>query len=131
MTTCRFDRKVENIKYSACQYVQSDIRYVAIELGIGGWQPHPAKDIYSNHYGDCKDKATLLSTMLKEIGVDSDYIVVNTRRGAVNAETPPAALFQSHYSWHSPAGRRKETRFAGGGIQRADARPYPDIRSHR
>lgn len=35
-------------------YVQRDIRYVAIELGIGGWQAHPAVDIYRNHYGDCK-----------------------------------------------------------------------------
>ena len=54
---------------------REDIRYVAIELGIGGWQPHAAADIFTHHYGDCKDKATLLSTMLQEIGVDSYYIV--------------------------------------------------------
>jgi Transglutaminase-like superfamily len=74
-------------------YVQRDIRYVAIALRIGGWQPHPARDIFNNHYGDCKDKATLLSTMLKEIGVDSYYVVVNTSRGVVNAETPPQHSF--------------------------------------
>jgi Transglutaminase-like superfamily len=74
-------------------YVQRDIRYVAIELRIGGWQPHPARDIFNNHYGDCKDKATLLSTMLKEIGVDSYYVVVNTSRGVVNAETLPQHSF--------------------------------------
>ncbi len=49
-------------------FVQTDIRYVAIELGIGGHQPHPAADVFSHRYGDCKDKVTLLSTMLKEIG---------------------------------------------------------------
>lgn len=74
-------------------YVQRDIRYVAIEVGIGGWQPHPARDVYSNHYGDCKDKATLMSTMLKEAGVDSYYISVNTLRGAVIPETPPQRYF--------------------------------------
>ncbi|HKI11791.1 MAG TPA: DUF3857 domain-containing protein [Candidatus Acidoferrum sp.] len=74
-------------------FVQRDIRYVAIELGIGGWQPHPAKDIYSHHYGDCKDKATLLSTMLKEAGMDSYYVAVNTFRGAVRADTPPQQYF--------------------------------------
>ena len=74
-------------------YVQRDIRYVAIQLGIGGWQPHPAGEIYSHHYGDCKDKATLLSTMLKEAGVDSYYVVVNTFRGAVSADTPPQQYF--------------------------------------
>jgi len=47
-------------------FVQNDIRYVAILLGIGGIQPHPATDVFANRYGDCKDKATLLSSMLKE-----------------------------------------------------------------
>ncbi len=75
------------------KFVQDDIRYVAIELGIGGWQPHPAADILSHHFGDCKDKATLLSTMLKEIGIDSYYVIVNTRRGAVNANTPAVNWF--------------------------------------
>jgi hypothetical protein len=75
------------------KFVQDDIRYVAIELGIGGWQPHPATDILSHHFGDCKDKATLLSTMLKEIGIDSYYVIVNTRRGAVNANTPAVNWF--------------------------------------
>jgi hypothetical protein len=74
-------------------FVQRDIRYVAIELGIGGWQPHPASDIYNNHYGDCKDKATLTSAMLKEIGVDSYYVVVNASRGIVSPETPPSHSF--------------------------------------
>jgi transglutaminase-like putative cysteine protease len=28
------------------QFVQHDIRYVAIELGIGGFQPHAATDVF-------------------------------------------------------------------------------------
>ncbi|HXJ07302.1 MAG TPA: DUF3857 and transglutaminase domain-containing protein [Candidatus Acidoferrum sp.] len=75
------------------RFVQDDIRYVAIELGIGGWQPHAANDVFSHHFGDCKDKATLMSTMLKEIGIDSYYVVVNTRRGAINAKTPAVNWF--------------------------------------
>jgi len=62
-------------------FVQNDIRYVAIELGIGGHQPHPAAEVFSHRYGDCKDKVTLLSTMLKEIGVESYYVLINTERG--------------------------------------------------
>lgn len=75
------------------KFVQDDIRYVAIELGIGGFQPHPAADVFSHHFGDCKDKATLMSTMLKEIGVDSYYIIINTQRGAVNSSTPAVNWF--------------------------------------
>jgi len=73
---------------SVAAFVQRDIRYVAIELGIGGWQPHPAADVFAHRYGDCKDKATLLQSMLKEIGVDSYYVIINADRGSVTPETP-------------------------------------------
>jgi hypothetical protein len=69
-------------------FVQHDIRYVAIELGIGGWQPHPAPDVFAHHYGDCKDKATLLRSMLHEIGVDSYEVAINSERGSITPETP-------------------------------------------
>ena len=70
------------------KFVQHEIRYVAIELGVGGFQPHPAADVLSHRYGDCKDKATLLSSMLSQIGVESYYVVINSERGSVTAETP-------------------------------------------
>src|SRR5215469_4931616 len=70
------------------QFVQHDIRYVAISLGIGGWQPHAASDVFAHHYGDCKDKATLLSSMLQQIGVESFYVLINTERGSVTPKTP-------------------------------------------
>jgi len=75
------------------RFVQTDVRYVAIELGIGGHQPHPAADVFRNRYGDCKDKATLLSSMLKEIGVDSYLVVINTVRGSVTPDMPANLTF--------------------------------------
>jgi transglutaminase-like putative cysteine protease len=64
-------------------FVQRQVRYVAIEIGIGGYQPHPAAQVFANSYGDCKDKATLLSAMLREIGVESYYVLAQTERGIV------------------------------------------------
>lgn len=69
-------------------FVQHDIRYVAIELGIGGYQPHPATEVFSHRYGDCKDKATLMSAMLHEVGIDSYYVVINSERGSIVPEMP-------------------------------------------
>ena len=74
-------------------FVQHDIRYVAIELGIGGYQPHAASDVFSHHYGDCKDKATLVRSMLREIGVDSYYVLINVHRGAVTRDMPAHSGF--------------------------------------
>jgi predicted transglutaminase-like cysteine proteinase len=69
-------------------FLQHDIRYVEIQLGIGGWQPHAAPDVFSHRYGDCKDKATLMRTMLREIGVNSYHVVINTKRGSVTRDSP-------------------------------------------
>jgi hypothetical protein len=69
------------------QFMQHDIRYVAISLGIGGFQPHAAPDVFAHRYGDCKDKATLLSSMLSQIGIDSYYVVINSERGSVTTDT--------------------------------------------
>ena len=65
-------------------YMQRNIRYAAIEIGIGGFQPHNAADVFTHQYGDCKDKVTLLSTMLKQVGIDSYYVSIFTDRGVTN-----------------------------------------------
>lgn len=69
-------------------YVQHGIRYVAIEIGIGGYQPHAASDVMTSGYGDCKDKATLLKTMLREVGIDSYYVLINSDRDYLAADFP-------------------------------------------
>jgi uncharacterized protein DUF3857/transglutaminase superfamily protein len=69
-------------------YVQHTIRYVAIEIGIGGYQPHAAQDVFSSGYGDCKDKATLLSAMLREVVIDSYYVLINSKREYLAPEFP-------------------------------------------
>jgi len=74
-------------------FSQRDVRYVSIQIGIGGYQPHNAADIFRNRYGDCKDKATLLSAMLNEIGVQSYYVVIHSERGVVSPEFPGISNF--------------------------------------
>ncbi|WP_103931177.1 DUF3857 domain-containing transglutaminase family protein [Bryocella elongata] len=70
------------------EFVQKQIRYFVIEMGIGGDQPHFASDIYKGRYGDCKDKATLLGAMLSSVGLHSDIVLVDSQRGTVNPENP-------------------------------------------
>jgi hypothetical protein len=73
---------------AVASFVQSDIRYVAIEIAIGGMQPHAATDIFRARYGDCKDKATLLSAMLNAVGIRSTWVLVDTERGMISSEAP-------------------------------------------
>jgi Domain of Unknown Function with PDB structure (DUF3857)/Transglutaminase-like superfamily len=74
-------------------FVQQKVRYVAIEIGVGGYQPHPADEIFRQRYGDCKDKATLLATMLGDAGFSSYYVLVHSDRGVVLPKFPSALSF--------------------------------------
>jgi len=69
------------------------IRYVAVEYGQAGYQPHKAEDIFKNKYGDCKDQAILLVTMLKEAGFAAWPVLIATKE-YYNLNTDfPAVLF--------------------------------------
>jgi transglutaminase-like putative cysteine protease len=69
-------------------FAQRQIRYFVIEMGIGGFQPHFAGDIYTHRYGDCKDKATLMAAMFSAVGIHSDLVLVDTRRGFIHPDAP-------------------------------------------
>ncbi|HWH59063.1 MAG TPA: DUF3857 and transglutaminase domain-containing protein [Terriglobales bacterium] len=70
------------------EFLQSEIRYVAISIGIGGNQPHSANEVFHSRYGDCKDKATLLKAMLQVVGIRSYLVLVNSDRGFINPDVP-------------------------------------------
>ena len=79
-----FKNKIQGV----AGFMQREIRYVGIEIGIGGLQPHPAADVFRYRYGDCKDKATLLIAMLNAVGVRATWVLVDTHRGFVDPVLP-------------------------------------------
>jgi transglutaminase-like putative cysteine protease len=97
------DKKTQMEKVRALyNFTVTDIRYLGLEFGIGGYKPHKAMDIFRARYGDCKDKATLLITMLKEIGIPADIVLIRTRDlGKVDRTLPSLGLF-NHAICHVP-----------------------------
>jgi hypothetical protein len=85
-----FMSKLEGV----ARFMQQQVRYVGIEIGIGGWQPHPAEEIFQSRYGDCKDKATLMIAMLRAVGIEAYWVSVDDRRGVVDPTMP--TLFGNH-----------------------------------
>ena len=55
-------------------------RYVSIQLGVGGMQPAPAAEVCRTGYGDCKALVNYARAMLGELGIESNYVVINTER---------------------------------------------------
>jgi hypothetical protein len=72
-------------------WVIRNTRYVALEFGIHGFLPYRVPDIVNRGFGDCKDKASLIYTMLREAGVDARIVLTRTRRNG-NITDLPASL---------------------------------------
>ncbi len=62
-------KDTSEIIYTLYKRLQDETRYVALEPGINGWQPHSATEVYEHHYGDCKDLSTYMVAMLNVAGV--------------------------------------------------------------
>jgi tetratricopeptide (TPR) repeat protein/transglutaminase-like putative cysteine protease len=73
-------------------FVARNIRYVSISLGVGRYQPHSASDVLQNGYGDCKDKHTLFSAMLRAEGIQSYPVLIDSSR-KLDADVPSPAQF--------------------------------------
>ncbi|HLU80517.1 MAG TPA: transglutaminase domain-containing protein [Flavobacteriaceae bacterium] len=80
--------KIENIYY----WVQDNIRYIAFEDGIAGFQPDSPQNVFNKRYGDCKGMAFLTQAMLQEAGFDSRLVWIGTDRIAYDYSIPSLAI---------------------------------------
>ena len=80
--------KVEAIFY----WIQDNVRYIAFEDGIAGFQPESAINVCNNRYGDCKGMANLAKHMLTIAGYDARLTWVGTRRIAYDYSLPSLAV---------------------------------------
>jgi hypothetical protein len=85
--------------------VRERTRYVAIHIGIGGYQPHQASQTFELKYGDCKDMALLLCSLLNSVKVEALPVLVSTAgQGMVWPEFPSPYQF-NHCIAYVPVSR--------------------------
>jgi len=69
------DREKVRILYD---YLGATTRYVSIQLGIGGYQPMPAAEVFRTGFGDCKGLTFYLRSMLAVVGIPSNFVVIRS-----------------------------------------------------
>ncbi len=75
-------------------WVEDNIRYVGLEFGASAYEPHSARDVFANKYGDCKDQASLLVTMLEKAGIKAYPVLLSVGyRGDLNRRLPSPGQF--------------------------------------
>jgi len=75
-------------------WVIKNTRYVALEFGIYGYKPRRCVQTVNRGWGDCKDKATVIVSLLKALGIDSTIVLVRTQmRGNTPTTLASLALF--------------------------------------
>ncbi len=80
--------------------IAQEIRYVGLEFGIHGFQPYRTDQVWVRRFGDCKDQATLLSTLLRAAGIPAHVVLMRTRpRGRLQSPLPALGLFDHAIVW--------------------------------
>lgn len=74
-------------------FIAQKVRYVAVALGPHTHKPHLAYDVFKKRYGDCKDKTTLLLTMLKIAGVKGLPALVPADPDILDESSPTVSVF--------------------------------------
>jgi len=73
-------------------FVAKNFRYVSLSFGVGRYQPHAASEVLANQYGDCKDKHTLLASLLEAAGIHAEAVLIASQR-KMDEEMPSPSQF--------------------------------------
>ncbi|MDA8020648.1 MAG: DUF3857 domain-containing transglutaminase family protein [Thermoanaerobaculia bacterium] len=76
------------------RYVQDRVRYVAVQIGIGGYVPTPPGETIDRQWGDCKDKGVLLVELLRQLDIEAFPALVRLDASkSFDADFPSADQF--------------------------------------
>ena len=84
---CKTEREKITVLYD---HLQNTMRYVSVQLGIGGFKPFPVQYVEEKKYGDCKALTNYMRYMLKAVGIKAYPALINagSKKPAFNASFP-------------------------------------------
>jgi len=129
-------------------FVTREIRNVWMEFGIAGYKPHPAPEVLKNRYGDWRDKAVLLASLLKAAGIESHPVLASSENIEPVADVPTMKQFDilliaidhgqgekrylnpfaenSRYGYFFKGNRCRGLEILSSGAAFVDVKPFPE-----
>jgi len=95
-TVIGFEKNEKEITKKLYRYLQENMRYVSIQLGIGGYRPMPAQSVHEFKYGDCKALSNYMKAILNVAGISSRYIIINAGKNALSPDPSDARNVFNH-----------------------------------
>lgn len=83
-------------------WVRDHVRYIAVEIGVGGYTPHDAEDILTKRYGDCKDMVVLLCALATRADLHVLPMLTSTRQNGRADTSLPSPLQFNHLIAYAP-----------------------------
>jgi|GEM_PF-5815047 len=97
---------------AAYEWVARQIRYLRRDdQMIFFWKPQRAENVFADGFGVCKDKAALLITMLRAMGIEADFALLMTRDQGTTDSGLPMPFFNHAIVYLPPAAGEREGRF--------------------
>jgi hypothetical protein len=112
---------------AALRFVREEIRYLGLENGIHGHRAHRPAQVLERRFGDCKDKAVLLASLLRALGIESDVALVNPDRRDKLDERLPSPYAFDHAIARAVIGGRERWLDATITSQRGDLDALPVV----
>jgi hypothetical protein len=81
---------------AALRFVQREIRYLSMPMGVSSHAPSAPELVLRRRFGDCKDKTRLLLALLRGLGIQAEAALVNTQRGKGIADWLPTPYAFDH-----------------------------------
>jgi hypothetical protein len=77
-------------------WVQQNIKYIAIEDGLGGFRPRSSNTVFTRRYGDCKDMSNLIHSMLTLANIPSNLAWIGTTAIPYSHREVPTPMADNH-----------------------------------
>lgn len=88
------------------RFVQSEIRYLGVEVGIGSYRPNPPDTVFARRFGDCKDKTLLMLALLARMDIEALPALVHSDLGRGLSQALVAPVSFNHVIVRARVGDR-------------------------